>query len=153
MFAEAFTRPITGIAVALHLRNAVGGEQFSELEYNVLRRERRPTLANCVKYGHIVLLVADRQRHAVGTSAARINKCRIGDSGYRWALSPPTETHASTASRFTKLSTSLRNCAPYSAAALAGSCSVASSITRCGTVGFISRVGACQTSVGSPSLP
>ena len=52
-----------------------------------------------------------------------------------------------------KSSRSERNSAPYSAAALDGSRFVASSIVVCGTVEFIVLVAACQTKIGSLSLP
>jgi hypothetical protein len=62
-------------------------------------------------------------------------------------------TQACTISREMNASTSLRNTAMYSALARAGSASIAASMTRCGTVAFMARVGACQTNTGSPSLP
>ena len=64
----------------------------------------------------------------------------------------PRVTQASTTSLFTKVSTSVRNCASYSALFLAGSCSICSSTHFWLMDGFIVRVAACQTSVGSPSL-
>src|SRR5262245_10959972 len=93
MLAEALARPLAGIAVADQRADEIALERASELGNHVPGREWRATLTYCVDDNHVLLTMAYRQGHAVGTAARRIDEAPVAHPRHRHPLAHP-QRHA-----------------------------------------------------------
>jgi hypothetical protein len=100
------------------------------------------------------VLMRDGHRHRMRRTAAGIHEAIVALARCRRSLEHPAcNARLDRLGGDERASTSCRNTARYSADAEAGSRSIASSIVRCGNVGFIARVSARHTSTGASSRP
>ena len=121
MRPEAFSDEFLRVAVADDLAHPVGPEQPDELLDRGIGAQRGAPLVDEVEHHVVALRVRDREREAVADAAARIDEGDVRHAGPRRPCVDPGSMQASTISRERKLSMSVRNSAPYSARAAAGS--------------------------------